>query len=162
MSKIGGWHTCYNSDRAISNELGGKWELFFEETRDEAGAVGFEWDKDFDDTPLNLNGVLVIVNFPTLSGTATFSSFINGVETMRISNASTGASNTTSFMINKISNNAIFPYSVTRVALPNTITPSFGIPFMNIENINKFVFANIQGTNVPVGTNIKIYVLRGV
>lgn len=156
MSKIGGWHNCYNSDRAISNELGGKWELFFEETREEAGNAGYEWDLDHtDDTPLNLNGIKIVATTPsTPSSTSTFRLLFDNTSFDNFTAYSTSQSGTITATA-KI-DNGVLTYSAYQVnaAMRGGIQkPKF------IDAINNFAFSL---SNCPVGTEFKVYVLRGV
>lgn len=161
MSKLGGWHSCYNSDRAISNELGGKWEKFFEETRDESGAVGLEWDVDENGNSINFNGVLVIITQDGVPSQATGTLRINDNERVitLINSATTTTALVTTWLGCKINNGLVDSFGKQRNTLVGTGSLYTGINPIFTDSIN---YLNIGFTTVPSGANIKVYVLRGV
>lgn len=154
---------CYPDERSVENELGGKWELFFEETRDESGAVGLEWDVDENDNPLQLNGVLVVI---TQNGVPVQSSVSLNVISPSVSdrvitfnNATTNVENLKSWIGCTVNNGLINAFGKQR----NTITGSGSLNTgTNVIFANSINYFNLAISTVPVGTNIKVYVLRGV
>lgn len=152
---------CYPDKRAIENELGGKWELFFEETRDESGNVGLEWDKDFDDLPLRLNGILVRVTSDNGITTA------NTTVTLTVNNNSLirNVFNTGTSAIAYINQLEIHHGLLDGNYFISTNGQYTSTPFTTF-NSNIFIdFINsleLSISNVKEGSKIQIYVLRGV
>lgn len=154
---------CYPDERSIENELGGKWELFFEETRDTAGAVGLEWDKDFDDTPINFNGVLVIITQDGVPEQSKLSLEINANSlnnrVITLSNTTTSVDALTTWIGCTLDNGLINAFGKQRNTIAGAGSVYTGTNVIFADRIHYF---NFGITTVPVGTNIKVYVLRGV
>lgn len=146
---------CYPDERAVENELGGKWELFFEETREETGNVGLEWDKDFDEVPLNLNGFMVVVNFPEVpSSNAIFRSYVNTIQTDNFTAYSTTQLGI--LTVKAVVKNGL----LDKMAIRSNASGVFNVQLpMLIDNITQFGFTL---GNVPRNSTIQVYVLRGV
>lgn len=152
---------CYPDRRAVENELGGKWELFFEETLDESGNVGYEWDEDFDGTPLNLNGILILVKQNGVDAKATHSTRINGIRELNLQNSTAINDNLVTFIKSTISNGLLDSYGKTRNVESGVGVGQWhcGISNQFISSITSFDYST---KSLPAGANIKIYVLRGV
>lgn len=146
---------CYPDKRAIENELGGKWELFFEETRDEAGTVGLEWDKDFDDTPLHLNGVRIAVELGAVPDrNIVMQITVNDLmESFTAYSSGSGRKVQPTF---KVNNGMIDHITVTTTGNARMSTNSIGY-FADFIN-----YLKISIGYVYVNSTIKVYVLRGV
>lgn len=151
----------YPDERSIENELGGKWELFFEETREESGNVGLEWDKDYDDTPLHLNGIMVRVSsadgITTANTTVTLS--VNDNSLIR------NVFNTGTSAIAYVNQLEIHHGLLDGKYFISTNGQYTSTPFTTF-NSNIFIdFINsleLSVSNVKEGSKIQIYVLRGV
>lgn len=147
---------CYPDERAVENELGGKWELFFEEIREESGTAGYEWDLDHtDDTPLNLNGFKIVITLSTVPlAISTFRLLLDNTSFDNFTAYSSSQSGTITATA-KVEN-GVLVYSANQVnaAMRGGIQkPKF------VDNINNFAFSLTQ---CPIGAEIKVYVLRGV
>lgn len=154
---------CYSDRRAIENELGGKWELFFEETRDEAGAVGLEWDKDIDDLPLNLNGVLILIEQDKVLAVTTLTlNVISAEETNRIltiNNALSNIQGLVSWLGCRVENGLVMSFGKGRNTSSGVSTLATGVNPIFTDAIHYF---NVTVSELTSGANIKVYVLRGV
>lgn len=154
---------CYPDDRSVENELGGKWELFFEETRDEAGNVGLEWDKDYDGVPLNLKGVLIILDKNTAIASASSTCRVKLNDDIMVNDAIISATSVKALFKTKVKNGL----AESLFLRTTTTTPSIAItPFFSFAGSSTF-FDNITSfsflaQSITEGTKIRIYVLRGV
>lgn len=167
MSKLGGWHTCYNSERAISNELGGKWELFYEESFDETFYENIHFDEDLDGNPLSLNGVMFVIRERV--GTATTATamqvYVNEVlQTLFSVGGASRPETTSSISTSIIKNGIINTESITRAY-------NYGSNIA-INKGGRITFADvIKDIRIKPQTSeqafqssfkLEIYVLRGV
>lgn len=157
---------CYQDKRAIENELGGKWELFFEETFEESTYERLHWDKDIDFTPLHLNGVMIVITEP--NGTTTTANtqqfWINGNYMAFIG---MGATTTTEDMYTKfiatLNNGALNVVSHLRVPEYGNVTSRNGGRVVFTDAITDIDIRPNASTQLwAKDVNIKVYVLRGV
>lgn len=159
MSKIGGWHTCYNSDRAISNELGGKWELFYQETFETTHSEGYEFPHDLDEneTPLNLNGVMIILDRKSTTESVEITITINGTSFT----TTIGASSRRTMYFNVDCKNGHLNNRFVITSPTSSATPYSNqqLNQLFVEKINSF---GLAVTNVEKDSIVKFYVLRGV
>lgn len=152
-----------NVNNAITTGTGAKWELFFEETRDETGAVGYEWDKDHNDnTPLNINGMLIFIENDNVISAAnqSMSISING-KTVVSFTSGIGSNNKYNFYQINIKNNLLY---LDLFRSSNKLSPlNTGVTYearsMFLNSINEF---SMSIASVNADTKIKVYVLRGV
>lgn len=153
---------CYPDKRAIENELGGKWELFFEETREEAGDVGYEWDKDHNDnTPLNLNGICVVLTNEDQTIVSRNSTLVLTLNDKPIIDSATTFNFYSVTLKSTIKNNMLntsLMKSSDETVLTSPLHSIFGDTTI-IDNINKIAFSM---SGIQANTNLKFYVLRGV
>lgn len=150
-----------NVNNAITTGTGAKWELFFEETRDTSGAVGYDWDKDVDNTPLNLKGILILVRQDTVVSITNHALSINGLPDLLLQNNASSNPNLITCIKSQITNGLLETFGKLRNK-ENTASSGqwqCGTSNQLVNNIHSF---NYSITNVPSGTNIRIYVLRGV
>lgn len=158
MSKLGGWHSCYNSDRAISNELGGKWELIESHTFTQDEYESFEFPTDIDGNPLNLNGIFVEFMTTQNHTSATVVTLkTENVDRVNISGATAGR-----MYVSAVCNNGACRI-VRRETAPDNetaLSATRETVIMNTPNINSFTVA-VTG-QIRDNQKINIYVLRGV
>lgn len=150
--------TNTNVNNAMTTGTGGKWELFFEETRDEEGNVGYEWDKDFDDLPLNLNGVLVTFELPSITTIATSSITINNKNIVN-NRHNTTTVKTYTFTETVIKHGKLTILESERNTQSEYATARTGNKIVFLDSIKQFA---VSFTNVVAGSVVKVYVLRGV
>lgn len=150
---------CYNDERSIENELGGRWELFYEENLnfDEVSTEALEFPTDFDETPLNLNGVLVYIEGnSTYNGTAKLQinndTVLTQAYSMLPARFAMLKSTIENGFLNNVSSSASYRTTNTNLAT----TPYFN--FTKCDSITNFV---LRLENI-LNTTVKIYVLRGV
>lgn len=154
MSKIGGWHACYNSDRAISNELGGKWTKFYEYTFESTHAEGFEFPTDLEGNPLNLNGLYIIITKDGASRSLATTLEVNG--DLYHSDSSNLPSN--SFYDLKTTINNGMSETWFKLGSGSGVYKSRFDVLHFIDSITSFKF----NTTLDTGDKIEFYVLRGV
>lgn len=161
MSNLGGWHNYYNSNRAISNELGGKWELFFEETRTQSGAVDYEWDKNSDNTPLHLNGIMIIIRQNKIPSIAYHTLKVNGVTEIKLQNGASSNDNLVTVIKSKISNGLLETFGKSRMveSSEESVQLQSGSSNQLTNSITSFKYS---ASSLPKDSEIKVYVLRGV
>ncbi|MCQ2088073.1 MAG: hypothetical protein MJZ37_08455 [Bacilli bacterium] len=149
----------YPDDRSVENELGGKWEKFYEFTFEDSHAEGFEFPHDLgDDTPLNLNGVYVVLEMSNAITTAfNVTLRIKDVDYIT-SNATTSVGGTVSSM-KSIASNGIIETTTRARSGGNTSGTNTNDKILFGDSITDF---SVIFQAPPVDTKMTIYVLRGV
>lgn len=147
---------CYPDKRAIENELGGKWTLLYEYEFNESHAEGFEFPHDIDDTPLNLNGLYIIVD-NSISTTINF--IVNGAE---IISTTFGFTSNQRTMFTSIIKNGMHEFSYLA---RHNIDSASSVNLNTYPNA-KFFADSITNFSLALtgsaGAKVKFYCLRGV
>lgn len=156
---------CYPDKRAIENELGGKWELFYQYTFEDTHTESFEFPHDLDEneSPLNLNGVMVAIENDgnIVSSSPTIDVVINDEDIYHAVNDM--ATSNTRYCGKFVIRNGAYDISVLRSGSKRQGVANYasynGLSFL-VDSIKSFSF--ISNTAYRANTVIKFYVLRGV
>lgn len=146
---------CYSDERSVENELGGKWEEFYEYTFTDSHAEGFEFPYDLDGSPLNLNGIKIVATAQT-SGNSTIVFKVNNISMIDMT---TGfGNNAIVFLVKNGHSLGLWRANGYEATLTN-LHSTLRMLTTEIDSIHNFVFSST--TNVT-GLKLKFYVLRGV
>lgn len=145
-----------NVNNAITTGTGAKWELLYEYEFDESHAEGFEFPNDLDGTPLNLNGLYIIIEN---SIATTVNLFINDVE---IISTSFGFTSNQRTVFTSLIQNGMHEFSY----LARHNIDSASSVNLNTYPNSKFFADSITNFSLAltgsVGAKVKFYCLRGV
>lgn len=156
---------CYPDKRDIENELGGKWEKFYEYTFEDSHIESFEFPHDIDEneSPLNLNGVIILISNEREKAISlgSLQLTINDTDILYGSSFSDGSSRYYCFK-SVVKNGALETYNTrsnTERAI-GSVNSSFNGLFVPSDSIKSFSF--IATPQYTERTKIEFYVLRGV
>lgn len=144
---------CYSDERSIENELGGKWEKFYEYQFKESHAEGFEFPHDLDGTPLNLNGIMIVTSGSAITGRVTL--VVNGVTMINTTSGFGG--NVIKLTVNNGMTNGFWKAQGNNIS-PLTMSTTSNMCTTYADSISSFAI-NMVGAS---DTLIEFYVLRGV
>lgn len=149
---------CYQDKRAIENELGGKWTEFYSYTFEDSHAEGFEFPYDLDGTPLNLNGVYVVLDIANAITTQfNVTLRVEGIDYIT-TNSTTTVGGTVSSM-KSIASNGIIETTTRARSGGNTSGTNTNEKILFSDNITEF---SVIFQAPPANTKMTIYALRGV
>lgn len=150
---------CYPDERAIENELGGKWGKFYEYTFEDTHTEAFEFPTDLDGTPLNLNGLMIVFERPARTTTIIDYVNING-QNYSVTSGATAA--TTKGINEAVIRNGLLHFDIfqRQVAGASAALNRFPNILQFINAITNFKVS--CSTTNETGTKLTIYVLRGV
>lgn len=148
---------CYPDTRAVENELGGKWEKFYEYQFEETHGEGFEFPHDLDEneSPLNLNGIKIVAS-ATGSNNSTILFKVNGIEMI---NMATGfGNNIIEFYVKNGHSLGFWRANGVATTLAN-VHSTMRMLTTPMNNINSFEFSSTVNVS---NMKIEFFVLRGV
>lgn len=145
---------CYYDERSIENELGGKWEKFYEYQFKESHAEGFEFPHDLDGTPLNLNGIMIVTSGSATTGRVTL--FVNDVP--MFNTTSDFGSSVIKLTVNNGMINGFYKSQGNSRVSPQNMQTTSNMCITYADSISSFEINMVGASN----TLIEFYVLRGV